>query len=164
MERNRCPVCDAVLVEPYGNPESDILLCSEYPDQFEQKRGVPFVGEAGEILESELMRAGIDMWSCRLSLLWQHYKNKSQECFEYMLKELTREMAGRKVLLMGSEACQFYTGQGVMDMAGLEVQSPLFPRSVQFVMIAPSPGSVLHTSLGEFRLSIKKFVDKVKEV
>jgi hypothetical protein len=79
-----------------------------------------------------------------------------------MLKDLTIEMAGRKVLLMGAELCQFFTGNGVMDMAGLEVKSGLFPRSTELVMIAPSPGSVLHTSVGEMRLAITKFVRRCK--
>jgi uracil-DNA glycosylase family 4 len=165
MERSNCPICGSVMVESYGNPDSTMLICGEYPDQHEARRGVPFVGEAGDILASELMRAGIDMFgTCRLTLLWKHFKNSNAECFEYMLKELLKEMAGRKVLLMGSEVCQYFTGSGVMDMAGLEVKSPLFPRSTQFVMIAPSPASVLHTSLGEFRLSVEKYVRKSKEV
>lgn len=163
MERVYCPHCNAPLVTPYGNPDSTILIVGDSPDYDEIKRGVPFVGEAGHVLESELLRAGLDLWTTRMMLFWQHAKNYNPACFEYMLKELTIEMAGRRVLLMGAELCQFFTGNGVMDMAGLEVKSGLFPRSTGLVMISPSPGSVLHTSVGEFRLSLQKFVKRIKE-
>jgi hypothetical protein len=72
-------------------------------------------------------------------------------------------MAGRKILFMGSELTRFFLDSTVMDWAGLEVKSPLFPRSVKFVMISPNPAFARHQPLGELRLSIEKFVAKLKE-
>jgi len=163
LTRNKCPYCEQLLVEPYGNPESDILLVGEFPGDKEMQRGAPFVGEAGGILEYELGRAGIDMWSCRLTNLWQHYATKDISCFEYGLKSLTQEMAGRKVLMMGSELATYFLGDKVSKWYGLKVTSALFPRSIQFAIVAPNPAIALHQPLGELRLSLQKFVRAVKE-
>ena len=162
MIRTTCPVCGSTLVEPYG--DSDILLVGEFPGDKEMQRGVAFVGEAGAILSYELNRVGIDLWACRVTNLWQHYQNKEIGCFEYGLKSLTMEMAGRKVLLMGSELANYFLGEKVSKLYGLEVQSPLFPRSIQFAMVAPNPAIALHQPVGELRLSLQKFARKAKEV
>lgn len=160
--RNQCPVCGSAIVDVYGNKESDILLVGEYPGEEEMRQGYPFVGKTGEILHYEMARAGLDMWSCRLTNLWLHYQNKDQECFQYGLRELMIEMAGRKVLFMGSELANYFIGGGISSWYGLEVSSSLYPRSVQWVMYAPNPAICMHAQLGEFRLAIQKFVRKVK--
>lgn len=164
MIQNNCPICGNVLLEPYGRVESDILLVGEYPREDDMKAGVPFVDEAGKVLEYEIMRAGQDMWSCRLANLWQHPINKNPDCFEYCVRALTLEMAGRKVLFMGSELTTFFLDAKVTDLAGLVVTSPLFPRSTKFVMCAPAPAYVLHSTVGEFRLALEKFITKCKEI
>jgi uracil-DNA glycosylase family 4 len=161
---DNCPVCNSRIVPACGRIESDILIVGEFPGADEMERGAPFVGTAGEILNYELGRVGIDMWSCRLTNMWLHYMNKEIGCFEYGLKELTLEMAGRKVLLMGSELCNYFLGEKVSKLYGLVVESALFPRSMQFAMIAPNPGIALHQPVGELRLSIQKFAHKSKEV
>lgn len=159
---NNCPHCNSYLVLPYKG-KNDILLAGDFPSDEDMKRGVPFSGDSGEVLRYELSMVGIDMWQCSLTNLWLHYQNKNPDCFEMGLKVLTLEMAGRKVLLMGKELCNFFVGGSVTDYAGLEVKSPLFPNSVQFVMIAPNPGICLHTTLGEFRLAIQKFSRRCNE-
>lgn len=136
----------------------------EFPGEEEMNRGAPFVGKAGQILEYELGRVGIDMWACRLITMWQHYQNKSIDCLEYGLKALTLEMAGRKVLMMGSELANYFLGTKVSLLYGMKVESALFPRSIQFAIVSPSPGIALHQPLGELRLAIQKFAKLVKEV
>ncbi len=160
--RNQCPVCGSYMVEAYGSKESDILLVGEFPGEAEMQQGYPFVGNTGKVLQYEMTRAGLDMWSCRLTNLWLHYQNKDQDCFQYGLRELMIEMAGRKVLFMGSELARYFLGKGVSYWYGLEAPSPLYPRSTQWVMYAPNPAICMHTQVGEFRLSVEKFVRKVK--
>lgn len=157
-----CSICGQPMVLPWGKEDSGMLLVGEFPDQVDIDRGIPFSGEAGEILKYELSRLGINMWSARLTNLYLHAKNKNPQCFEEGVKSLTLEMAGRKVLMMGAE-CAKYFGYAVNDVSGLVVTSPLFPKSVQWVMMANSPSIVLHQPLGEFRLAVTKFVKKAKE-
>lgn len=157
-----CPVCGSMLVKPYGSESSSVLVVGEFPGKEEMKRGYPFVGQSGKILQSEFAKAGLDIWSCRLTNLWQHYKNNSVACFAYFVRELTIEMAGRKVLLMGSDLANYFIGGDVSKWYGLEVRSPLFPKSVQFVMMSPNPAICMRGTLGEFRMSVRKFISRVK--
>ena len=156
-----CLVCGQPLVLPYKG-RNDWLLVGEFPDEIDSDRGVPFSGEAGGILKYELSRLGVNLWDCSLTNLYLHTKNKDSQCFEEGVKSLTLEMAGRKCLLMGAEVANYF-GYAVNDVSGLVVTSPLFPKSVQWVMMANSPGIVLHRPLGEFRLAIEKYVRFCKQ-
>jgi len=155
--REECPHCNNRLVLPYGDPNSDILLVGEYPGKSEMNTGKPFTGESGEIFDEEMMRVGIDIWSCRLANLWLHPQNKNESCFMMGVQTVTKEMEGRKVLLMGSELSNYFIEDKIMAWTGMEVKSPLFPRSVQFVMMAPNPAMALHSPAGEIRLAFEKF-------
>jgi len=161
--REQCSFCGQYMVMPYGRQDAEVLLVGEFPGEEEMKVGVPFVGEAGHILEYELMKAGLDINQCRLTNLWLHPKNKEALCFEQSIKSLTLEMAGRKCLLMGSELAKYFMNNGIMDWSGLEVHSPLFPRSMKFAMMSPNPAQALHQPLGELRLAINKFVRRGKD-
>jgi len=157
-----CPYCGDKLVLPYTG-RNDILIVGEYPSEDDKKSGVPFSGQAGEILRHELARNGNNLWDNSLCNFWMHDKNKKEECFNESVKMMTREMAGRKVLLLGSEMSKFFTGKSVVDLCGLEVTSPMFPMSVQFVMVGLSPKTALHAPVGEFRLMINKFMRRCNE-
>ncbi len=161
---NSCPVCGENLIEPIGRENSNILLVGEYPSKDDYIRRIPFSGDTGKLLEYELMRAGLDINQCRMTNLWQHYMNKNEGCLEYGVRSLTLEMAGRKCLLMGSELSMLFFNEKVTDLAGLEVKSPLFPKSVKFVMVMQNPAYALRSTIGEVRLNLTKFVRKCKEV
>ena len=160
---SKCPICGADMVLPYGPESSDTLLVGEYPGIHELRRGVPFVGEAGEILDREMARVGIHIWQCRLTNLWLHVKNDNPDCLAEGVKSLTKEMSGRKVLLMGSELALFFLNDKIMHWSGLKAKSPLFP-STQFVMMSVNPALCLHQPAGEFKLAVDKFAYACKEV
>jgi len=126
------------------------------------------VGEAGRILEYELFLVGLNMREFRLANLWQHTKPKkmddvSQRCFDHFVIELTKEMHGRKVLLMGSENANTFLRWKISDCSGLLVESPLFPKDVIFVQACVNPAAALHENVGELRLAIQKFAKRIKE-
>jgi uracil-DNA glycosylase family 4 len=160
--RELCPVCHDNIVPAYGDEHSDILLVGEYPGMEEMRRGYPFTGRTGDVLSSELSRCGINMWSVRLTNLWQHDPTKDDGCFKYFLRDLLAEMAGRKVLMMGRLMSTYFLHMNILDVSGMEMTSPLFPRSIQFVMFSPNPALCFHAPIGEFRLAIQKFVKKCK--
>jgi uracil-DNA glycosylase family 4 len=161
---SNCPICGVGLIEPAGRETSDILLVGEYPGREDYVRGVPFGGDIGKLLSYELMRAGLDINQCRLTYLWQHPMNKDESCLNFMIRSLTLEMAGRKVLMMGSEMSMLFLNEKVTDLAGLVVTSALFPKSTKFVMFSQGAGYALHSTIGEVRLAISKFCKKIKEV
>ncbi len=158
-----CIVCNSQIVEPYGS--GDILLVGDSPSYLEMEKGYPFVDDSGEILRNELLRVGIDLWSgCRLTLMWRHDPTKNQDCFAWMMRDLALEMAGRKVLLLGSDITKQLLNKGIADISGTVVTSPLFPKSAKFVMAVPNPGICKNKPHGEFRLAIQKFAKLCKEV
>lgn len=161
---SNCPYCNRPTVMPYTG-RNDILIVGEYPEERDVSDGIPFRGEGGEVLQQELSRLGVNMWSCNLANFWLHNKDKKkEECLNYGVTTLLREMAGRKVLLMGSEMCKYFVGSSITGWSGLEITSPLFPSSAKFVMVSVSPRSCLHSPVGEFRLALTKFINKCKEV
>src|SRR5262245_54112557 len=54
----RCPLCEgrSSIVFGDGNPEAEILFVGEGPGAEEDKRGLPFVGRAGELLTRMIER------------------------------------------------------------------------------------------------------------
>lgn len=156
---NECPHCGLPMVLPHTG-RNDILIVGEYPDDDDRETGVPFSGQAGEILRYELSRLGNNLWDNNLCNFWLHDKNKNQDCLTMSVQSLTREMAGRKVLLLGSEMSKFFLNTSVTNLCGLEVTSPMFPMSVQFVMVCLSPKTALHAPVGEFRLAVSRFIER----
>ena len=158
---SNCPYCNLPTVLPYTG-RNDILIVGEYPEDRDVADGIPFRGQGGEILQQELARNGVNLWSCNLANFWLHRKNSNEDCQNHSVTTLLREMAGRKVLLMGSEMAKYFTGTSVTELGGLEITSPLFPASVQFVMVSVSPRSCLRAPLGEFRLGLNRFLNRCK--
>jgi len=53
------------LVFGGGNPESELFFLGEAPGFFEDQKGIPFVGRAGQLLDQTLLEVGIkrdDIW------------------------------------------------------------------------------------------------------
>lgn len=52
------------VVPPSGDPQAKILVCGEAPGEQEDIQGVPFVGQAGKLLDAMLVDAGIRRADC----------------------------------------------------------------------------------------------------
>ena len=48
------------VVFGYGNPDADLMFVGEAPGFHEDKQGVPFVGQAGKLLETLLGEIGLE--------------------------------------------------------------------------------------------------------
>ena len=166
-----CPVCGKRIVPAWGDTNSDVLIAAEFPGNDEMRRGIPFVGEMGAVLEYELFLVGVNLREFRIANLWQHYKptkmtEEGQECYNHFVGDLVKEMKGRKVLLMGSENANTFLSMKISECSGLVVNSPLFPKDVKFVQMCVNPAVALQKggTLGEVRLAIQKFARRCKEV
>ena len=160
-DEQSCPICHSEqMVYPYGPERSKILIVSEFPGGDEIKMGRPMVGRNGTVLRQELGRVGIDLRSLRICNLWLHPKNEDAGCLTHSAKLVLKECRGRKfVLLLGSEPVKYFTGLGVMNVAGLVVTSELITKPILFA--CPQAAIVFHGGCGEFRLSMEKFAKLV---
>lgn len=159
-----CPACNTEIVLPNGKTKSPILLVTDRPTEGEVGSGRAFFNEPSfGMLRTELMVAGIDMWSCRLMNFWLHAPNDNLDCRNASLKRFIDECKDRKaVLMIGSEAIKYITDYSVMDVAGIPIQSQYI--KVPLLMAMPHHTSMYSGTVGEVRLSLRKFVKAYKEL
>lgn len=151
-----CPECGAELIKPRGPEDSPVLVVGEFPGKEEINRHKPFVGQAGEILRTELGRLGIDLYQCRVGNLWLHACNDNRSCLAFGAGKIVEEANGKKlILLLGSDCAKYFVGKDVMGISGLTVTSDLL--AVPRIIAAPNPAIVLHKGCGEFRLALERF-------
>jgi len=158
-----CPVCGSSGIVPaVGSKKSNVLIVAEFPGQEELDKGIPMVGPMGRVLKQELGVLGLDIKQTRRTNLWLHPPNKNKDCFQHGFEEVIKEAKGKQyILLLGDEVVKAFTGEGVMSVAGLVVPCNYFSG---IVMCCPNPAIVFQRKgVGEVRLSLKKFVEKINE-
>src|SRR3990167_6592865 len=157
MNRNKCPKCGKLLIQPVGNPKSKILLVGDFPGFEEVRQGVCFVGRSGEVLQSELGRNGLQFRDCRMTNLWQHAEDEKECDITWHINQLVKEFKGKThVLLMGSSAVRTVVGEKKINYAGTRLTLPDF-KGIR-IWASPNPTSVFHSPVGEFRISLERFV------
>jgi uracil-DNA glycosylase family 4 len=167
---NECPVCKRKEVATSGKKNAPILLVGESPDYEELRVNATFVGEAGQALRSELIRAGIQYGECRATLLWRHDpkvgKEFKEQCYAHMMEMFLEELrTARGVLLMGSEVTKICVGQTVSKINACRLPRPaLFPSNVEVVVAAYTPKVLLSMVVGDFRLAVQRFADYTKDI
>ena len=173
MIRRTCPICDTrKLVEPIGPVDSPILIFGWAPGKREIVKGIPWIGPAGAVLESELLRHGIQRTSYRLTNLWLHEpaeigtKRNRNPLYEKELNwhfsELKNEFVGKRaILIMGAEPTDIMGLPSISSITGTHVISPFIPSSVDVVMAMVNPAQALHDLLGETRLAIDNFATAI---
>lgn len=92
-----CKACDlhcAATQTVFGEGPSSarIVLIGEQPGDMEDRRGRPFVGPAGKLLDEALLAAGIERKSAYVTNVVKHFKHESQAHFH------PREMRGKRRL------------------------------------------------------------------
>ena len=167
--RRICPICDArKLVEPTGPVDSPILVFGWAPGKKEIAKGIPWIGPAGMVLESELLRHGIQRNSYRLTNLWLHEpaeigtkRNLNplyQKELDWHFSELKNEFVGKRaILIMGAEPTHILGISNISSVTGTSVKSQFIPSSVDVVMAMVNPAQALHDLLGEVRLALDNF-------
>ena len=118
---------EAPLVFADGNPESGIMIVGEAPGAEEERRGKPFVGPAGQLLDKMLAAIGLDRSGVYIANLspWRPGANRVptvQEAAE-LLPLLHRHIAiaqPRLLLAMGGASTKALLGTstGIMRLRG----------------------------------------------
>ncbi len=156
----RCRACDlwrtgTQTVFGAGPRSADLMFVGEQPGDVEDKRGEPFVGPAGRILDEALAAAGIDRSRVYLTNAVKHFKWKPKgkrriherpnrteviACSHWLELEL-RLVRPDLVVALGAIAAQALLGPAFRVTAerGKLRSSPLAPRIVATV----HPSSIL---------------------
>lgn len=160
-----CPICNSDdYAPPAGNPSSPVLLIGAFPGDEEIRKGVPMVGAMGGVLKTELHHLGMDLNMFRLANLWFHPKPKGEEakdCLNYFIEQLVKEAKDKKaVLLMGAEPVKTFCNKKVSSVCGLQVTSPYLSVPIIYAMV--NPADCFHSSIGEMRLALTKFIHRLE--
>ena len=96
-----------------GNPDADWMIIGEAPGQQEDRRGEPFVGRAGQLLDQMLLAVGLDrqtvfianVLKCRPPNNRDPAKNEAAACRHYLERQIEL-INPRIVLAVGRIAAQ----------------------------------------------------------
>jgi DNA polymerase len=192
MAREICPICKRLqLIRADGPEKAKLIIVGEYPGLEEIKTGHPWVGEAGQVLNEELERAGLNRDYIRVTNLWLHTPPKEPRKvapktkpaherwveertayvaeFTFHLTQLQMELKGRKgILLMGSDVTEALLGKSVSAVAGCYVKSDMLPKGYKVAVAIMNPAIVFRTgpegTLGETRSGIRRWAEAVSEI
>jgi DNA polymerase len=127
-----------------GDPHARVMLVGEQPGDAEDKKGLPFVGPAGRLLDRALEAAGVDREHVYVTNAVKHFKwqlrgkrrlhktpaqREIDACHQWLEREI--ELVGPRVIVaLGATAARAVIGKDfkVSLMRGRFVESPLAPH------------------------------------
>ncbi|HVL03852.1 MAG TPA: UdgX family uracil-DNA binding protein [Acidimicrobiales bacterium] len=154
-----------------GGAEAAMMLVGEQPGDMEDRRGAPFVGPAGRILDQALAAAGIPRERTYVTNVVKHFKwtqrgkrrlhqrpNAAEQaaCRPWLDAELA-VVRPDVLVLLGATAAQALLGSGfrVSRARGRFVESPLAPR----VLATVHPSSILRGGTDQRQAALQGLVD-----
>jgi len=170
QEAAHCKNCDlwrnaTQTVFGVGSPKAKVMLVGEQPGDMEDRKGLPFVGPAGRILDEALVLAGIDRSEVYVTNAVKHFKwtpaergkrrihkkprqSEIQACRPWLDAELAAVQPDVLVCL-GATAAQAILGAKfrVTQSRGKWIESPLASR----VLATVHPSSILRAQDDESR-------------
>ena len=148
--------CGRVQVPAKGPADAKILMVGNAPTKFDVKEMTPWTGEAGTLLETELRKAGFNYLNVRITNMWQHAKVKECDLVSH-LDILLKEMKNNRdvIILMGAETVEFFTGEKVSEVSGLQVTSEEWFNHDDTVYALFNPGVAMRTKIGEVRYGLQ---------
>lgn len=179
-EPSVCPVCACKVAMPRGNIDAKILIIGEAPGEKELQLGEVMVGPMSNILKTELSFLHFSLKSkARMCNLWLHppakptgrkaadrtaMQKQNAACLKFSLNNIVLPEAKGKeaILIMGSDAVEFFVGKKVMDINGLRVSSSYFPDKIVYAMV--NPAIAFHSTIGEIRYALRNFVNALQEI
>src|SRR5256885_7208542 len=159
-EAKRCQDCPlwanaTQTVFGVGDPHARIMLVGEQPGDEEDRKGLPFVGPAGRLLDRALEAAGVPRESLYVTNAVKHFKweprgkrrlhkTPAQREVDACLQWLEREIEAVRphvIVCLGATASQALLGTGfrVSTMRGRFIDSPHAP----FVFATLHPSALL---------------------
>jgi uracil-DNA glycosylase family protein len=138
-----------------GNPRAKVMLVGEQPGDEEDRKGLPFVGPAGRLLDRALEAAGIDRSQLYVTNAVKHFKweprgkrrlhktpaqREIEACAQWLEGEI-RAVRPQVIVCLGATAARALLGSAfrVSTMRGRFVESPHAP----FVFATLHPSALL---------------------
>lgn len=119
--------CAINMVFGVGNEHADVLLLGEAPGAEEDKQGIPFVGQSGQLLDKMLAAIGLDRNTIYITniLPWRPPGNRTPTTQEiaifrpYVLQHIAL-IDPKVVVCLGGTATKalLQTSQGIMQLRG----------------------------------------------
>ncbi len=119
--------CAENMVFGVGNPNADILLLGEAPGAEEDKQGIPFVGQSGQLLDKALAAIGLDRTKIYITniLPWRPPGNRTPSNQEitlfrpFVLKHIAL-INPKVVICLGGTATKalLQSTEGIMRLRG----------------------------------------------
>jgi len=174
-----CPLWERGTQTVFGDGllSSRLILVGEQPGDSEDRKGLPFVGPAGRVLDQALERVGIDRGDAYVTNVVKHFKwiavgkrrlhqkpnaREIGACLPWLDAEI--ELIRPLVLVaMGATAAQALFGKDVLVTRdhGIRLESTLAP----FAMATTHPSSILRMDTDEARHeAMESFVDDLRLV
>lgn len=148
-------MCQKLLSSPVGPENSLYGILGESPDT-EGLSVFPPNSAVGHVLRLELKRAGLDFERFRVTNVWMHPETNAPGELDWHLAQAIKTLKKcTHILILGSVPAQALFGKSAQSISGLWLTSDLMPKKQ--IITAPSPGTLLHGSVGEFRLALNRF-------
>jgi uracil-DNA glycosylase family protein len=160
-----------------GSVEAELMLVGEQPGDYEDKKGRPFVGPAGKLLDKALEAAGIDRKTVYVTNAVKHFKwdprgkrrvhqkpnaSEVQACKPWLQAEISA-VRPRVIVALGATAAQSLLGSQfrVSKQRGQLIDSPLAPH----VLATVHPSSILRAPDDETReVEMELFIQDLRKV
>jgi DNA polymerase len=136
-----------------GNPDADLMFVGEAPGFHEDKQGLPFVGQAGKLLEKLLTQIGMtrsdvyiaNVLKCRPPGNRDPQQDEIESCEPHLFKQIDL-IRPKVVATLGNFATKLLSGSqvGITRVHGQERETTLGGRSVLLYPLY-HPAAALYT-------------------
>lgn len=115
---NVCPALERPAVPPAGSIDAKVMILGRNPGRVEFKRGAPFVGPGGILLDQELTRIGIDRNKCWVTNVVNCYSHRDRPptpdelvtCVKRWLFPQLQFVKPVLVIALGRQAAEVFLG------------------------------------------------------
>jgi uracil-DNA glycosylase len=148
-----------------GPVEAEIMIVGEAPGFTEDVQGLPFVGQAGKLLDTLLQQIGLtreqvfitNVLKCRPPQNRDPMPNEAEACLPYLRQQFAL-VRPKAVLILGRHALErMLPGVGTIS----RVHGKIFMRSGVAFMPCYHPAAALHN--GSLLSDLQKDFDRVRE-
>lgn len=129
--------CDSPKMAPYGNGKKGILVIGEAPGVVEDRKGLPWQGRTGRLLQRTMHKLGVDLFEdcvCINAINCRPPNNRTPKpfeidcCREVLVQKTIDSMKPHVIILLGSVAVQSFIGPrwptdlgGIMKWRGFRI-------------------------------------------
>jgi len=116
-------------MEPYGSGEKKVLIIGEAPGKVEDRKGMPWQGRAGRLLQRYLHKSGIDLFqdclcvnavNCRPPDNRTPRKLEVDCCRNMVVDDVIKDFKPKVIILLGAVAVQsFLAPRWPVDLGGI---------------------------------------------